>query len=173
MYPVECYNVYIVSDGMYDEIEIERLVKSKFGLDTDIRQMIVYNVPVGRMINASLFLTSKKQLYLLIAGQSKLLLGDVQKIVSKMGLKAEQYIPPRGAPDYFNEVGRSKFNEVFPGRKNINEDDIRFYRTLAPYNPALVAISEIRDGHVYQFDDDATTNWRVAAKFTYRRIRTS
>jgi hypothetical protein len=74
---------------------------------------------------------------------------------------------------YFDQIGRSKFHEVFPGRKNINESDINFYRMLAPYNPALVLISEVKDGHVFQFDSDATTNWRVTAKFAYRRIRTS
>jgi hypothetical protein len=34
-------------------------------------------------------------------------------------------------------------------------------------------ISEVKDGEVYQFDSDAIGNWRLAAKFTYRRIRTS
>ncbi|MGE5327841.1 MAG: hypothetical protein ACM3KH_00750 [Thiobacillus sp.] len=162
-----------MSDQVYDEIAIERLVKDKFGVNADIRQMIIHNTPVGRMVNATLFLTSKKQLYLLIVGQSKLLLGDVQKIVTRMGLKTEQYMTPKGQPNYFNEAAKSKFYEVFPGRKNISEDDLRFYRTLTPYNPALIAISEIKDGHVYRFDEDATTCWRPAAKFTYRRIKTS
>jgi hypothetical protein len=90
-----------------------------------------------------------------------------------MGLKAELYFPPQGRPNYFDEIGQSKFHEVFPGRKNITESDINFYRLLAPYNPALVLISEVKNGHVYQFDSDATTGWRVAVKFAYRRIKTS
>jgi hypothetical protein len=90
-----------------------------------------------------------------------------------MGLKADIYLPPKGRPNYFDEVGQSKFHEVFPGRKNINDEDIMFYRTLASYNPALVLISEVKDGHIYQYDSDSTTNWRVAAKFAYRRIKTS
>ena len=160
-------------DRMYDELALERGIKEYFGVDADIRHVIVYKVPVSPMSVATLFLTSKKQLYLHISGQSKLLLGDVKKLVARMGLKADIYLPPKGRPNYFDEVGRSKFYEVFPGRKNINDEDIMFYRTLTPYNPALILISEIKDGHVYQYDSDSNTNWRISAKFAYRRIRTS
>lgn len=31
-------------------------------------------------------------------------------------------------------------------------DDIIYYRTLDPYNPALVLISEVKNGEIYQFD---------------------
>ena len=158
---------------MYDEIALERAIKESFGVDADVRQAIALRVPVSHTAEATLFLTSKKQLYLYITGKSKLLFGDIRKIVSRMGLKAEIYIPPKGRPMYFDEVGRNKFHEVFPGRKHISEEDIIFYRTLATYNPALVLISEIKDGIVYQFDSDSTTSWRPTARFTYRRIRTS
>ena len=158
---------------MYDELALERSIKDYFGVDADIRHVVVFNVPVGRTTYASLFLTSKKQLLLSIAGQSRLNLGDIKKLVSRMGLKAEQYFPPKNRPDYFNEVGREKFHDVFPGRKNVTDEDLHFYRLLAPYNPALIQISEVKDGTVYQYDSDSTSNWRVAAKFAYRRIKTS
>jgi hypothetical protein len=158
---------------MYDELALERSIKGYFGVDIDIGHVIVFRAPISRTATATLFLTTKKQLLLHISGQSKLLFGDVKKLVLRMGLKAELYFPPLGKPNYFNEIGRNKFHEVFPGRKNISESDIDFYRLLAPYNPALVLISEVRDGLVYQFDSDATTDWRVVAKFTYRRIKTS
>lgn len=160
-------------DRMYGELALERAIKEYFGVDIDVRQAIVFQVPVSQTTEATLFLTTKKQLYLYISGQSRLLLGDIKKLVSRMGLKAEIYLPPKGHPFYFNEIGRKKFYEVFPGRKHISDEDIIFYRTLAPYNPALVLISEVKDGHVYQFDSDSNTNWRVAAKFAYRRIKTS
>lgn len=158
---------------MYDELALERTIKENFGVDFDIHHVIVYKVPVSRTAQATLFLTTNKQLYLFITGQSKLLLSDVKKIVTRMDLTAELYHPPKGRPDYFNEIGRSMFHEVFPGRKNIGDADINFYRTLAPYNPALVLISEVKNGHVYQYDSDSTSQWRIAAKFAYRRIRTS
>lgn len=158
---------------MYDELAIERAIKEYFGVDADIRQAIVFKIPVSPTAEATLFLNSRKQLFLYITGQSRLVLSDVKKIVSKMGLKADIYIPPKGRPQYFDEVGRAKFHEVFPGRKNISPEDIIFYRTLTPYNPALIIISEVKDGHIYQYDSDSNTGWRVAVKFTYRRIRTS
>jgi len=158
---------------MYDELAMERAIKESFGVDIDMRQVIVFRAPVSHTAEATLFLTTKKQLFLYVTGKSKLLLGDVKKLVSRMGLKAELYIPPKGRSSYFDEVGRNKFHEVFPGRKHVSDEDIIFYRTLATYNPALVLISEVKNGEIYQFDSDATTNWRVAAKFAYRRIKTS
>lgn len=162
-----------MSEQMYDELAMERAIKDYFAVDADIRQAIVFRVPVSATAEATLFLNQKKQLYLYITGHSRLTLGDIKKLVSKMGLKADMYLPPKNRPQYFDEVGRYKFHEVFPGRKNISAEDIIFYKTLAPYNPALILISEVKDGHVYQYDSDSNTGWRVAAKFAYRRIKTS
>ena len=162
-----------MADKMYEELALEHAIKESFGVEADIRQAIVFKVPVSNTAEATLFLTSKKQLYLYISAKSKLLLCDIKKIVSHMGLKAELYMPPKGRPFYFDEVGRSKFHEVFPGRSHVSDDDIIFYRTLAPYNPALILVGEVKDGMIYQFDSDSNTKWRAAAKFAYRRIKTS
>jgi hypothetical protein len=162
-----------MTDKMYEELAIERAIKTQFGLTIDIYRPILFKFPLSRTAQATLFLTEKKQLYLYIDAESKLLLGDVKKLVSRVGLKAETYFPPKGRPDYFDEVGKAKFRDIFPGRGHISDQDILFYRTLAPYTPALILISEIKDGHVYQFDSDANDGWRIGAKFSYRRIRTS
>ena len=162
-----------MGDKMYDELAIERVIKEYFGVDADIRQAILLRVPVGHLAEATLFLTSKKQLFLYVNGKSKLIFSDIKKIVNHMGLKPETYLPPKSRPNYFDEVGCAKFHEVFPGRKQISEEDIIFYKTLAPYSPALILISEVKNGVVYQFDSDSNTSWRPAAKFTYRRIKTS
>lgn len=161
-----------MSDKMYDELELERVIVDGFGINLDVQQVIAYRVSVSQTALATLFLTTKKQLYLYVSGQSKLSLGDIKKIVSKMGLKAEGYLPPKNQPKYFDQVGERKFREVFPGRKNINNEDLRFYRTLVPYNPALVLICEVKNGFVYQFDSDSASKWRVSAKFAYKRIKT-
>lgn len=162
-----------MSNKLYDELALERAIKGSFGVDADVRQVIALRVPVSHTAEATLFLTSKKQLLLYITAQSKMTFGDVKKLVTKMGLKADIYLPPKNRPLYFDEVGTSKFREVFPGRSHINSDDIMFYKTLAPYNPALVLVSEVKNGVVYQFDVDSNTNWRPAARFAYRRIKTS
>lgn len=162
-----------MNSAIYDDLALERLVKEKFGMSVEIESVILRQSDVSRTAKATVFLTKKRQLMLYINATSPLLLADVKKLVSRMGLKAEQYMPPRNQPHYFDDIGRSKFLEVFPGRSRISRDDIQFYRTLAPYNPALVMISEVKNGEIYQFDADSRGGWRVGAKFAYRRIRTS
>ena len=162
-----------MSDEIYNDMTLERAVKDKFGLEIDISQVIVRDVPVSRTSTATVFLTKKKQLLVFVSGHSKLLLSDIKKVVARMGLKAELYFPPKNQPDYFNEVGREKFRAVFPGRERISDDDILFYRTLAPYNPGLILISEVKNGEINCYDSDARGGWRVVAKFAYRRIKTS
>lgn len=162
-----------MQDEIYDDMALERVAREHFGIDVDVVQVIVRNMNVGRTATATVFLTKKKQLFAYISGQSRLLLGDVKKIVARMGLKAELYIPPKNRPHYFDAIGREKFREVFPGRAHITGEDLIFYRTLAPYNPALVQIGEVKNGEIYCYDTDARSDWRVAAKFAYRRIQTS
>lgn len=160
-------------DEIYDDMALERICKDRFGVEAEIAQVIVRGVDVSRSATATVFLTKKKQLMVFIGGHSRLLLSDVKKIVSRMGLKAELYFPPKGQPDYFDAIGREKFRQVFPGRGHIGDEDIVFYRTLAPYNPALVLIGEVKNGEIYRYDSDAKSDWRLAAKFAYRRIKTS
>lgn len=162
-----------MTDEIYDDMALERICKERFGLNVDIDQVIARQVEVSRVATATVFLTKKKQLLVYIDGRSRLLLGDIKKIIARMGLKAELYFPPKHQPDYFDTIGREKFREVFPGRGTITDEDIIFYRTLAPYNPALVLISEVKNGEIYRYDSDAQGDWRVATKFAYRRIKTS
>ena len=159
--------------ALYDDVALERIVHDTFGLTIDIDSVILRASDVSRTARATVLLSKKRQLLVYIEASSPLLLGDVKKIISRMGLKAELYMPPKGQPHYFDDIGRMKFSEVFPGRKVITDEDIVFYKTLAPYNPALVLISEVKKGEIYQFDADARDGWRVGAKFAYRRIRTS
>ncbi|NLA42569.1 hypothetical protein GX865_00190 [Candidatus Saccharibacteria bacterium] len=158
---------------LLDTLAIEQASKDRFGIDLEVRQMIALEIPISHTGTASIFLTKKKQLYTYIHAQSPLVLGDVQKAVSRLGLKAELYIPPKGQPQYFDTIGREKFHKVYPGRGNVTAADIRFYKTLAPYNPALVLISEVKNGIIYQFDIDAKSHWRPSKRFAYRRIATS
>jgi hypothetical protein len=162
-----------MQSDVYSEMAIEQEAMTRFGYKFEVDKIILQNVDVARAVKASLILTKKKQLICYIHGHSKLLLADIQKIISRMGLRAELCIPPKGQHDYFDEHGRKKFRSVFPGRSNPTADDIAYYRTLAPYNPALVLISEVRNGVIYQYDSDASSSWRPAAKFAYRRIKTS
>lgn len=158
---------------MYDDMALEQNIKQQFGLVLEVNHAVVRNIPVGRMITATVFLTTRKQLYVYIDGQSRLMLADIRKIISRMGLVAELFLPPKGRPSYFDEIGRDKFKEVFPGRNNPSADDLLYYRSLAPYKPALVQILEVKNDTISQFDSDTSGGWRPVAKFAYRRIRTS
>lgn len=162
-----------MNDQLYDDVALERQIKSQFGVNAEVDSVIVRHIPVGRTTEATLFLTNKKQLFLYVSGESRLLLSDVKKIVSRVGLHAEMYMPPKGRPLYFDEAGTAKFEEIFPGRKIISEQDIAFYKTLTPYSPALVLIREVKNGVIYQYDSDASGGWRPHTKFSYRRIMTS
>ncbi len=162
-----------MNDEVYDDMALERVMKERFGFAADIDKVIVRQVAVSPTAEATVLLTIKKQLLVYIHAQSKLQLGDVKKIIARMGLRAELYMPPKGRPDYFDAIGREQFREVFPGRSRVTEEDIIFYRTLAPYNPALVLISEVKRGEINEYNRDTRGNWRVAAKFAYRRIKTS
>ncbi len=156
-----------------EAMALEQAAKSGFGMTLDVDTVIAHEIEVSNTATASVFLTKKKQLLCYVHAHSHLTLADIQKIVARMGLKAELYMPPKGRPHYFDEIGMAKFREVFPGRHPVNDRDIAYYRTLAPYNPALVLIAEVRDGVILQHDRDARTGWRPSVKFAYRRIKTS
>lgn len=162
-----------MNDQAYDDLALEKRVKAVFGPIADVDSVIVRHMPVSRTAEATLFLSKKKQLFLFVDSQSKTLLADIQKIVSRVGLRAEFYFPPKGQPQYFDDIGTRQFRLIFPGRSHISAQDIAFYRTLAPYSPALIQISEVKDGTIYQFDSDSHSQWRPHTKFTYRRIKTS
>lgn len=157
----------------YDRLALEELAREKFSLTIEVRQILVANAPVSHTSSASMFLTKNKQLYVYINGQARLNLGDIRRIITRMGLKPEIFLPPKGEVNYFSEFAKEKFKEIYPGRSNINDQDLDYYRTLAPYRPALVQISEVKDGHIYQFDTDSSNGWRSTRAFSYRRIRTS
>lgn len=162
-----------MNDSIYDDLALEQIAKKQFGLSVDVDKVIVRKIPVSRTAHATVYLTKKKQLYAFVVAESKQTLGDVKKIMSRMGLKAELYLPPKGQPNYFDDIGREHVRMVFPGKSNITQSDLIYYRTLAPYNPALVQIHEVVNGEIRQFDTYSHGDWRLAVKFAYRRIKTS
>lgn len=160
-------------DGTYDKLALEEIMKDRFGLRVDVKKILVQGAPVSHTSQSTIVLTDKNQLFTLVTGQAKLTLGDVRTIISRMGLKAELFLPPKGEPDYFRRVARQHYNEIFPGRVQTSDDDLEYYKTLARYKPALVQISEVKNGTIYQFDTDSASGWRPVKEFSYRRIQTS
>ena len=161
------------NDNTVDELALERTAKNLFGVAVAVDKIIARRIACGQNAQATFFLSKKRQLYCHIEGPARLVLGDVRKMAARMGVRAEMYMPPKGRPNYFDEIAREKFLDVYPGRHDIQPSDLVFYRTLAPYHPALLLISEVKNGVIYCADHDAHGGWRPAAKFAYRRIRTS
>jgi len=162
-----------MNEEIYSDLAIEESSKSNFGVNFEIDQVIARNIPVGYTAQATVVLTTKKLLMVYIDGPAKLLLKDVQKIISRMGLVPETFFPPKSQPSYFDDIGTSKYRKVFPARTSPAADDLRYYRTLAPYKPALIQILEVKNAQIRQFDTDSSNDWRPLVKFAYRRIRTS
>lgn len=158
---------------IYDDMAIESIALEHFGKRFDIQQVVARSVATSHTTTASVFLTTKNQLYALVHGRAPLTLGDVRTIVKRMGLEAEAYLPPAHQPHYFDDIAIEKFKSVYPGRRDISDADLRYYRLSAPYNPALVLIAAVTDGTIRQFDSNDSTGWRVTAKFQYRRIKAS
>ena len=161
-----------MNSEMYDDVTLEKKIKAVFGVEASVKSMVVRAIPVAPAAHAWVFLSTKGLMHTFIHGSQRLTLGDIKKILVRMGLKAELFLPPRKDRAYFDDIGRRKFQEVFPGRTVVNDQDLIFYRTLAPYNPALIQISEVRDGQIKQYDADAVGNWRTTVQFSYRRIKT-
>jgi len=158
---------------IFDEIDLEKFIHSAFGLKLEIKSTLANKIPIGAASVATIFLTDKGLLFALLAAHGSLSFGDVRKILMRMNLRAEQFMPPHADANYFDRIATAKFREVFPGRVVANDNDLVFYKTLASYNPALVQIAEVTDGIIKQYDTDAVGHWRPSLKFSYRRIRTS
>lgn len=158
---------------IYDDMALEAIASEHFGKKFDIKTVAARNIPTSHTTTGSVFLTTKNQLYVLIHGRAPITLGDVKKMVKRMGLEAEKFLPPAHQPNYFDDIAVQKFKAVYPGRYDISESDLRFYRLTAPYNPALVLVGAVTDGTIKQFDASDSSRWRVAAKYPYRRIKTS
>jgi len=160
-----------MNDALLDDLAIEKTCKERFDRSIDVAEVIVRGLPAGVATRATLFVTTKGQVFLLVASQSGLVLDDVRKIVHRMQCEAEVFVPPYGEQDYFDRIGRAKFKAMFPGKPILGEDDLRYYKNLAPYNPALVQLSRIK-GEIRGFEVESKT-WRKAKDYAYSKIKTS
>lgn len=152
------------SDDLADKILAE------FSLDLMIERLVLYQMPLSRSAQASLFFNHKNQLFAYISSPARQSLADVKKLLYRAGLVACDFLPPAGQADYFSNVAIEHFKQTYPGRRVQSGEDLRYFKTLAPYNPALVQIKTLRDGCVYGFDPDAKGSWRVFGKLSYNLL---
>lgn len=159
-----------MSDEIFGDFAIEKACQERFGVSFDIAEMVVRGVQAGTASQASVFKTTNGQMWLYVSSQSPLLLDDVQKIVTRMNLEADNYIPPHGETDYFNRIGRDKFKVMFPGKPIVSDDDLRYYKKLAPYNPALVRLNKIK-GEIRAYTPQ-NKGWHKVKEYSFSRIKT-
>jgi hypothetical protein len=154
----------------FDDQAIEQACKDHFALSLNIGEVIVRGISAGQSSLAAIFKTTNGQLFLFIISRGTQLLADVQKIVARMECEAEVYYPPFGEKEYFERIGSEKFKALFPGKPILGEDDLRHYKGLAPYNPALVRLSKVK-GEIRAYDEHLKT-WRKVKDFHYSKIAT-
>jgi hypothetical protein len=164
------YNQIRMNDEIFGDLAIEQACKSRFGQTFDIAEVIARGLQTGVASQGTIFKTTNGQVWLYIASQSPLVLDDVQKIINRMNVDADLFYPPHGEADYFNRIGRDKFKIMFPGKPIKGEDDLRYYKKLAPYNPALIRLSRIK-GEIRAYNIQSK-DWRKAKEYSYSKIKT-
>ena len=159
-----------MNDDIYNDLAIEKVCKDKFGVVLDIAEVVLRAAPVAATAHGTLFKTTSGQMMLYVNSQAAQVLDDVTKIVLRMNLEADYFLPPNAENEYFDRVGRDKFKAMFPGKHINSADDIRYYKNLAPYNPALVRIAKVK-GEVRAYDPQSHT-WHKVKDYSYNKIKT-
>lgn len=159
-----------MNDDAYEDAFLEKEIKTRFDVSLDITKMIIRRAPAGPAIWASVFVTSNKTLFVFIEGTKTMTFGDARRVTKRMGIRADRFFPPYGEKDYFNAKAKAKFKDVFPGRPITDETDLRHYKSLVSYSPALASVLEVPDSKIRQYDSDAADKWRVVAKYNYRSV---
>jgi hypothetical protein len=151
-----------------DDFDIEKQCSDYFGQKFEVTEVIVRDVPIGLASYATVFKANNGQLYLYATSQGVQLLDDVKKTVHRMQCEADTFLPPHGESDYFDRIAREKFKIMFPGKPIVGEDDLRYYKNIVAYNPALVVLSRVK-GEIRGFDARSKT-WRKVKDLSYSKI---
>ena len=154
----------------YSDKNLEEFLQKHFGVNFGIEEVVSRNLSVGYSAEATIFKSKKGRVYAFISLEARATLGDIQYILSKMNLKPAYFFPPSGFENYFYDRAKVQFLEVFPGRHDVKDEELRYYKKRVLYNPALVEISEIRDGEIRCFNADSIGSWRTAQKYSYKKI---
>lgn len=160
-----------MNDDILNDIALEKACQVEFGVRLEVGEMIARDIPTGIASKAWLFKTLQNTHYLFVKAEGNLLLADVRAIVRNMQLEADEYLSPRGDADYFKRFGVTRFKELFPGKYITGDEDIWYYQTLAPYNPALVRVARVK-GEIRGYDI-ATRQWRKLKNYAYAKMKIS
>ena len=82
-----------------DVAYVQKALAARFGVQLVIDRVVARNIAAGLAAKASVFFATDGQLYCLVYGPSRLLLGDIKKIAVRIGLRAETFFPPEVSRD--------------------------------------------------------------------------
>lgn len=157
----------------YSDKNLQDFIQKHFSVKLTIEEVIMREMPVSYSAEAFIFRSKNHKIYAFISGESRLTLGDISKTLSKMNLKPAEFFSPNGNENYFSDRAKIQFLEIFPARDHILEEELRYYKTRVQYNPALIEISEIKDGEIKCFNADSIGSWRVAKRLSYKNLKIS
>lgn len=160
-----------MNSDFFTDLAITETIREEFARKLEITRMLVRDMQVSPVAHASVFRAKGGSVYVLIRSNNPMLLGDVMKIIRNMGAEADNFAPPSGVESYFTDHAIEKYRAVFPGKPVKNDaEELRYYRTLVPYNPALVQLARIR-GELREYEPESR-RWNVVKRLTYSKINT-
>jgi hypothetical protein len=165
----KCYNTLIMNDDIYTDIAIEESITKEFLIKLDIDRMFARGIKTAANAEASVFKAKGGAVYAYITGPEKQTAGEVHKMAHAIGLEYSEMVPPAGVEDYFVAQATRRFKEVYPGRRDINDEDLRYYKTLVPYPIALLKVTKIK-GEIRAFDPESQS-WKVVKQMSYSQIK--
>ncbi len=130
---------------LYHEVKglksLESTCRVLFGTSIQPKQILESNIPTRKSSYTTIFETTSGEVYALCIANTPLVFADISRIIKDIDTGPVKYLPPRNDAEYFHAYGRKIFQDLFPGRALNPNDDISFYTSLAPYNPALVRLT--------------------------------
>jgi len=148
---------------------IEKICLVSFCFQVNVSKIIINMVPVDNDTFTTIFMNNKNEIFALCTSSKNLTLSDIKDVNRKMGIKAEHFFPPFGNEMYFLNYAKESFKAVFPGRKQISEQDLSFYKSFSPYSPALMKISKI-SGEIKSYDM-VWHKWIGIIGFSYNKVK--
>lgn len=159
-----------MDSNFFTDLAITETIRERFAKKIEITRMLVRDIQVGPVAHASVFRVKGGNVYILIRGSNEMTLGEIIRIVRNMGAEVDDFVPPSGVENYFDDKALEKYKAVFPGKPLGGSEELRYYRTLVPYTPALVRVARIR-GELREYEPEAR-RWNVVKRLSYNKIDT-
>lgn len=159
-----------MNSDLFTDLAITETINEHFLRKVEVSRMLVRDLQTGNTTHASIFRVKGGTIYALIRSVHSLTLGDVSRMLKNIGITPGEFVPPGSDPAYFDEKAIEKYKTVFPGKPIANgSPELRYYRTLVPYTPALVQVERI-GGELREYDP-LSRQWQVVKRLSYARIQ--